>query len=226
MSDDASIASPTSRSIGALVRQQPLLVTIVAMALVGVGISIYLTTIHYAHVAPACTVNGIVNCSSVLKSRFSTVPGTSIPITIPGMIWFLVSGALAMAGLIRVWSGQDEPERLRLYQLLWAAGGMLFVLYLVYAEIVQLHNICEWCTGVHILTLATFTVAWYRFTEDSRMRAAPVYRSDAQHGQSVRNRSTSESVRSRGTHGYALPRSVRQKSSVKSKSAGSRSLRS
>jgi len=142
----------------------------VVAAVAGVGISIYLTTIHYAHVAPACTVTGIINCSNVLKSHFSTVPGTSVPITIPGMIWFLVSGGLAMMGLVSVWRGQDEPERLRLYQLVWAAGGMLFVLYLVYAEIVQLHNICEWCTGVHVLTLVTFILAWYRFTEDSRLR--------------------------------------------------------
>jgi uncharacterized membrane protein len=197
----------------------------VAIALVGVGISIYLTAIHYAHVAPACTVSGIVNCSSVLKSRFSTVPGTSIPITIPGMVWFIVSGALAMTGLIRIWRGQDEPERLRLYQLVWAAGGMLFVLYLVYAEIVQLHNICEWCTGVHILTLATFILAWYRFTEDSRMRFDSVSLAD-KHRQPVRNRPTSDTARARGTHGYALPRSVRQKSSARTKSAGSHSLRS
>lgn len=222
---DASPASQASRSIGALVRHQPLLVAMAAIALVGVGISIYLTSIHYAHVAPACAVSGIINCSSVLKSRFSTVPGTTVPITLLGMVWFLVSGALAVTGLVRIWRGQNEPERLRLYQLVWAAGGMLFVLYLVYAEIVQLHNICEWCTGVHILTLATFILAWYRFTEDSRARFHSVSLADKR-GQSVRDRPTSDTVRSRGTHGYALPRSVRQKSSVRSRSAGSRSLRS
>jgi uncharacterized membrane protein len=225
MMSDASLDSKASLSLGALVRHQPLLVAMVAIALVGVGISIYLTTIHYAHVAPVCSVGGIINCSSVLKSRFSTVPGTSIPITIPGMVWFLVSGALAVIGLVRIWRGQDEPERLRLYQLLWAAGGMLFVLYLVYAEIVQLHNICEWCTGIHILTLATFILAWYRFTEESRARFDSVSLADKR-GQSMRNRPTSDTVRSRGTHGYALPRSVRQKSSARSKSPGSRSVRS
>jgi uncharacterized membrane protein len=222
---DTSLASKASRSIGTLVRHQPVLVAIVAIALVGVGISIYLTSIHYAHVAPACTVSGIINCSSVLKSRFSTVPGTTVPITIPGMVWFLVSGALAVTGLVRIRRGQNEPERLRLYQLVWAAGGMLFVLYLVYAEIVQLHNICEWCTGVHILTLATFILAWYRFTEGSRARFDSVSLADKR-GQSVRDRPTSDTFRSRRTHGYALPRSVRQKSSARSRSAGSRSLRS
>jgi uncharacterized membrane protein len=164
-------------------------------------------------------VNAVINCSDVLKSRFSTVPGTNVPITLPGMVWFLVSGALAVVGLISIWRGQDEPERLRLFQLLWAAGGMVFVLYLVYAEIVQLRHICEWCTGVHILTLATFIIAWYRFTEDSRPRPNLAYRTDTQRGQPARGRQTSDSVRSRGSHGYALPRSVRQKSGSRSKSA-------
>ena len=222
---DTSPTSKASRSLGALVRQQPLLVAMVVAAVAGVGISIYLTTIHYAHVAPACTVTGIINCSNVLKSHFSTVPGTSVPITIPGMIWFLVSGGLAMMGLVSVWRGQDEPERLRLYQLVWAAGGMLFVLYLVYAEIVQLHNICEWCTGVHVLTLVTFILAWYRFTEDSRLRLDSVSLSDRRE-QSMRNRPVSGPGHSRGSHGYALPRSARHKSSARNKSAGNRSLRS
>jgi uncharacterized membrane protein len=217
--------SRAGQSLRTLVRQQPLLVAMAAIALVGLGISVYLTTIHYAHVAPACTVTGVINCSSVLKSSFSTVPGTSVPITIPGMFWFLVSGALAVIGLVNIWHGQDEPERLRLYQLLWAAAGMLFVLYLVYAEIVQLHNICEWCTGVHVLTLVTFILAWYRFTEAGRVR----FDSDSvsqKGGQSARDRRTSGTDRSRGSHGYALPRSVRQKSNASRRSVSTRSLKS
>ena len=35
-----------------------------------------------------------------------------------------------------------------------AAGlGFAFVLYLVYTELVTLHAICLWCTGVHLVTL-------------------------------------------------------------------------
>ena len=52
-------------------------------AVVGLGISTYLTTLHYAGVAPICTTNGFINCGSVLKSSYSVVPGTSIPVTVP-----------------------------------------------------------------------------------------------------------------------------------------------
>ena len=64
-------------------RRNPLLSPKVALGVVGLGISIYLTTIHYTHTAPVCTVTGIINCASVLKSSYSVIPGTSIPITIP-----------------------------------------------------------------------------------------------------------------------------------------------
>jgi hypothetical protein len=42
---------------------------------------------------------------------------------------------------------------------------MAFVLYLVYAEIVLLHTLCEWCTVVHVLTFATFLLALQRWQQ-------------------------------------------------------------
>jgi hypothetical protein len=54
---------------------------------------------------------------------------------------------------------------LRQAHLLWSALGMLFVLYLVYAEIVALHSLCEWCTVVHLLTFATFLLALNRWQQ-------------------------------------------------------------
>ncbi|MGO8946225.1 MAG: vitamin K epoxide reductase family protein [Ktedonobacterales bacterium] len=211
------------RRVGAVARQQPLLVAIVACAVVGFGISVYLTAIHYEHVAPVCTVTGIINCANVLKSRYSTVPGTSLPITLPGMFWFLVSGALAIVGLASAWRDQDEPQHLRLYQLLWGAAGMLFVLYLVYAELVQLHNICEWCTGVHILTLITFILAWYRFAESGGLGAGTSYPS--QKPPAGRNQKAGGVYSSRMSRSYALPRSARTRASGSRRSANTRSLR-
>ena len=209
----------------ALVRRQPLLSAMAGCAVLGFGIAVYLTTIHYANVAPVCSVTSIINCSNVLKSSFSTVPGTSLPITVPGMLWFLVSGGLAGAGLVSSFRGDEEPARLRLYQLLWSAAGMLFVLYLVYAEIVQLRNICEWCTGVHILTLITFILAWYRFSQPDGAAARPSYTSPApsraEHRQSVASMNDS-----RAPTGYALPRSVRAKATGSRKSGRARHQRS
>ena len=75
------------------------------------------------------------------------------------MIWFIVSGGFAAAMLWYPAREQREPSRLRLWFVLWAGAGLVFVLYLVYAEIVQLRAFCAWCTGVHILTLVIFLLA-------------------------------------------------------------------
>ena len=219
MSSREITGDQATQSIWSLVRRQPLLSSMVAMALVGIGISIYLTTIHYTHTPPVCSLTGIINCGNVLKSIYSVIPGTSIPITIPGMIWFLVSGGLALSGLVSIQRDQREPERLALYQVLWAAGGLAFVLYLIYDEFVRLHYICEWCTVVHILTIATFALAWYRFTGSGRVEQA--------RAQEYRDPPRQAHQRRTGNvHGYALPRSARQKITARRSSANARSRHS
>jgi uncharacterized membrane protein len=136
------------------------------MALAGLGVSIYLTVVHYqGSDLLACPNTGVVNCVKVTTSNNSYLFGTQIPITIPGMLWFIVSGAMALIALLAIWNNRREPSRLRLAHLLWGAAGMVFVLALVYAEIVQLHSLCEWCTVVHLLTLATFLIALNRWQQ-------------------------------------------------------------
>ena len=36
--------------------------------------------------------------------------------------------------------------------------GMGFVMYLIYAELYQIGSICEYCTGVHIVTFLLFCI--------------------------------------------------------------------
>jgi uncharacterized membrane protein len=146
----------------ALLRMAPDSALLLAMALGGVAISIYLTSVHYAGTPLVCSVGGVVNCTQVTTSVYSLVPGTQIPITIPGMLWFLVSAALAILADRQRARGSPTFVRLCLAHLAWGAAGLLAVLYLVYAEIVRLHAICEWCTVVHVLTLLTFLLALYR----------------------------------------------------------------
>jgi uncharacterized membrane protein len=37
-------------------------------------------------------------------------------------------------------------------------AGMGFVMYLIYAEVVQIQDICEYCTGVHVITFLLFCI--------------------------------------------------------------------
>ena len=46
----------------------------------------------------------------MLKSQYSVVPGTSIPVTVPGMVWFIVSGALALISIRCAGAGQRRAD--------------------------------------------------------------------------------------------------------------------
>lgn len=129
---------------------------LLVLSILGVGITIYLTAVHYENVPLVCSESGLVNCARVISSSFSVVPGTTVPITIPGFAWCIVSASLAIAGMFA--TTELWQRRIRLAQFAWALSGLLVVLYLVYAEIVRLHAICAWCTALHVLILLMFLI--------------------------------------------------------------------
>jgi len=124
----------------------------IALSVAGIGVSVYLTVLHYIGFAPACPVSGPVNCEAVLNSPYAVIGGTSIPTSALGIAWFAVSAVL--------WTRPFGWPALA-----WSVVGMLTVLYLVFVEIVLLGAICLWCTAAHILVLALFLIAltlWQR----------------------------------------------------------------
>ncbi len=132
-------------------------VVLLALSLLGVGIAIYLTFVHYDNTPLVCSESGLINCAQVLASSYALVPGTSLPITVPGLAWCGVSAALAMVGL---YAGAGLRRRwIHTAQFAWTLSGLLIVLYLVYVEIVRLHTICAWCTAFHVVILLMFLVA-------------------------------------------------------------------
>lgn len=140
-------------------------VALLLMSAAGLAISVYLTATH-ANAAPlVCSVGSVVNCGSVTHSAYSVIPDTTIPISVPGIVWFLVNGLFALIALRT--AGRSEPGWLRPVHLIWAALALAAVFYLVYVEIVVLHAICEWCTVVHLLVLAAFVLALRRLQQDA-----------------------------------------------------------
>lgn len=118
----------------------------VALSLAGVGVSIYLTALHYSGFAPACPATGVVNCEAVLTSPYAVIAGTSVPTSAAGIAWFAISAVLWLRPYGRL-------------QLAWSAVGLATVLYLVFVEIVGLGAICLWCTAAHVLVLALLLIA-------------------------------------------------------------------
>ncbi len=139
---------------------------LLVLSLVGAGIAIYLTAVHYENAPLICSTRGLIDCSRVLASPYSVVPGTSVPITVPGLAWCAVSAILAIVGL-RLLRPQVR-HRIQQAQFAWSLLGMLTVLYLVYVELVLLHTICAWCTGLHVVILIMFltTIVLVQRSED------------------------------------------------------------
>jgi len=139
---------------------------LLVLSLVGAGIAVYLTAVHYENAPLICSTHGLIDCSRVLASPYSVVPGTSVPITVPGLAWCAVSAILAIVGLRPL-----RPQvryRIQQAQSAWSLLGMLTVLYLVYVELVLLHTICAWCTGLHVVILIMFltTIVLVQWSED------------------------------------------------------------
>ncbi len=128
-------------------------VTSLVLAVLGLVISAYETYAHFNgnHLAGCPTGGGTFNCSAVITSSQSMVFGI-FPVAILGLAFYVVA-----VPLFSPWAWRAEWRRLHQLRLVSAVVGMGFVMYLIYAEL-QIGSICEYCTGVHIVTFLLFCI--------------------------------------------------------------------
>ena len=124
-----------------------------ALAILGLGVSAYLTYTHYTESALAgCTeTSGAINCGKVTTSSQSIVFG--IPVAVLGLAFYVFLAAIMSPYAWR--SGRREIAVARLVSLVVGIG---FVLYLLYAELFQIGSICLYCTSVHVITFLLFVL--------------------------------------------------------------------
>jgi uncharacterized membrane protein len=122
------------------------------IAFIGVGESVYLTVVHYRHVKPVCSVNKYVDCSQVITGPYSSA--FNIPFAVLGLVFFV--GLLLLNS---PWAWRSQRRLVHWVRLGAAISGLCFVFYLVYIELVIKGKLCEWCTGVHLLTFTNFVIA-------------------------------------------------------------------
>lgn len=117
--------------------------------LAALAVSAYLTYDHYAADSVlACAEGSFVNCASVTSSQWAYLFG--VPVALLGLLYSV--GGVAFAFLGR----RLGLPRGRLVGMLYTGVGLLFVLYLVWAEFVMIGQICTWCTVVHVITAVLF----------------------------------------------------------------------
>jgi uncharacterized membrane protein len=133
--------------------------TSLALSLAGLGVSIYLTIAHYTTTSIlACSSKGYVDCAKVTTSAQSMVFGV-LPVAVLGLAFYVF-----MTAVNSPWGW-----RMRIPLVWWtrigsAVVGIGFVLYLLYAEIIQIGNICLWCTSVHAITFLLFVLLVFTAT--------------------------------------------------------------
>ncbi|TWE12272.1 vitamin K epoxide reductase family protein [Rudaeicoccus suwonensis] len=124
--------------------------TSLVLSVLGAADAAYLTFEHYTgSTSLACSDKGTVDCTKVTTSQWSHFLG--MPVALLGLIFFVV---MVLLCLPQVW--RRAPRVVDAVRLVGAAGGLVMVFYLVWAEFFKIHAICLWCTGVHILTFVLF----------------------------------------------------------------------
>ena len=129
------------------------------LALYGLGASIYLTIAHYdTSVTLACSDKGLINCQAVTTSAESVVFGI-FPVAVLGLAFYVF-----MVAVNSPWGWRLNWPAVRWARLGSVIIGMFFVLYLIYAEIDEIHAICLWCTSVHVATFLIFALLVFHTT--------------------------------------------------------------
>ncbi len=147
--------SPLGRLIAPLRSMGWLPLATLVLSLYGLGASVYLTIAHYdTSIRLACTDNGLVNCQAVTTSSESVVFGI-FPVAVLGLAFFAFMVAVNSPWGWRLSRSQPIVRWGRLASVI---VGMGFVIYLIYAELIQINAICLWCTSVHVATFLIFVL--------------------------------------------------------------------
>ena len=146
----AGSVSEATATVGAPSRWRPWTAFVVSLA--AFGVSFYLTLVHFdsSGIRLLCSGSGTVNCEAVTTSPQSMVFGV-FPVALLGLIFYTGMLVLNLPVLWRSRWRAVAPLRLAA-----VVTGMGMVLYLLYAELFQIHAICIYCTVVHALTFILF----------------------------------------------------------------------
>lgn len=99
-----------------------------------------------------CNINPIISCGSVMKTPEASLFGFANSLLgIPAFTAVLTIGAIALAGTVLskwIWRGL----------LAGSVFGVIFVHYLFYQSVFNIHALCPYCMVVWVVTMLVF---WY-----------------------------------------------------------------
>jgi uncharacterized membrane protein len=111
-------------------------VAVGVLAAAGAAVAGYLAYARYAETALACATGG---CETVQRSDYAVIAG--VPVAVLGLGAYLVLLGTAFA----------TSEVARLVGAVIAVSGTLFAAYLLYAQVVVIDAVCQWCVTSDVL---------------------------------------------------------------------------
>lgn len=130
-------------------------VVTLVLAILGLAISIYETYAEEwgsSHLLGCSTKpGGTFDCGAVLTSPQSHIFG--IPVAVLGVLFYVVA-----VPLFSPWAWRLAQRKVHLFRLAAMIAGMCFVMYLIYAELYEVGEACEYCSAVHVVTFALFCI--------------------------------------------------------------------
>ncbi len=138
--------------------------TSLVLSLAGLGMSIYMTIAHYTSTnILVCSNKGYIDCAKVTTSPESMVFNI-FPVAVLGLAFYVF-----MTAINTPWAWRSGIAAIWWARLAGIITGIGFVLYLIYAEVIQIGNLCLDCTTVHVITFLLFVVLIFAAT----MRPTP-----------------------------------------------------
>ena len=132
-----------------------------ALSVLGLLDAGYQTYTHFSNTGlVGCSAKGD-SCVVVQTSSYAWVFG--IPVAVLGLAFFVF---MVVINSPQAWRAKNPwIPRLRLAAVV---VGMLFVLYLIYNELIRIGQVCEYCTSVHIITFILFALIVYQATAPAK----------------------------------------------------------
>jgi uncharacterized membrane protein len=133
--------------------------TSLVLSLAGLGMSIYMTIAHYTSTnILVCSNKGYIDCAKVTTSPESMVFNV-FPVAVLGLAFYVF-----MTAINTPWAWRSGIAAIWWARLAGIITGIGFVLYLIYAEVIQIGNLCLDCTTVHVITFLLFVVLIFAAT--------------------------------------------------------------
>ena len=139
--------------------RQPITLLSLLLAISGLGLSAYLTYVHYNPGALVCSGDG---CSIVQLSKYSKMFG--VPIALFGVMMF----AVLIAGIVLRELRDDLVDLINTGMVMILVAAVLYWAYLTYLEAYVIHAFCQWCVITSIVTIVLLVVESFRWYQGYR----------------------------------------------------------